>query len=153
MNEDDIVALINSSRKILVVEELEPVIEEKVNELAGTVKVLGKLTGHVPREGELTVNVVLNGLGQAIGRFVATNVPAELIAAEHLLPTRPPTLCAGCPHRATFYSLKKVFKKSAIFVGDIGCYTLGVSQGTIDTTLCMGASVSMGERIRCCVRG
>ncbi|MGZ5539449.1 MAG: thiamine pyrophosphate-dependent enzyme, partial [Halobacteriota archaeon] len=145
MNDDAIVALINNSRKILVIEELEPVIEEKVNALAGTVEVLGKLTGHVPREGELTVDLVLKGLGQVIGRFVTTNIPVELIAVEHLLPSRPPTLCAGCPHRATFYSLKKVFKKSAIYVGDIGCYTLGVSQGTIDTTLCMGASVSMGS--------
>jgi len=68
-----------------------------------------------------------------------------LIAAEHTLPPRPPVLCVGCPHRATFYALKKVFTKAAIYVGDIGCYTLGVSQGTIDTTLCMGASISMGS--------
>ncbi|MGZ4945151.1 MAG: indolepyruvate ferredoxin oxidoreductase subunit alpha [Halobacteriota archaeon] len=145
MNDDAIVELINSSHAILVVEELEPVIEEKVNQLSGTVEVFGKLTGHIPREGELTVDVVLKGVGQVIGRFVKTKVPAELIAAERTLPPRPPVLCAGCPHRATFFALKKVFKKSAIYVGDIGCYTLGVTQGTIDTTLCMGASVSMGS--------
>jgi indolepyruvate ferredoxin oxidoreductase alpha subunit len=145
MNDDAIVELINNSRKILVVEELEPVIEEKVNELSGMAEVFGKLTGHVRREGELTVDAVLKAFGQVTGRFVTTNVPAELIAAERTLPPRPPVLCAGCPHRATFFALKKVFKKSAIYVGDIGCYTLGVTQGTIDTTLCMGASVSMGS--------
>jgi len=140
-----IAALVNNSSQILVVEELEPVIEEKVKALAGTVEVFGKFTGHVPREGELTVDVVLQSLGEVIGRFVTTDVPAELIAAEHALPSRLPVLCAGCPHRATFYAFKKVFRKSAIYVGDIGCYTLGVSQGTIDTTLCMGASISMGS--------
>jgi indolepyruvate ferredoxin oxidoreductase alpha subunit len=80
-----------------------------------------------------------------VGRLAAADVPAVLIAAEHTLPPRPPVLCVGCPHRATFYALKKVFTKAAIYVGDIGCYTLGVSQGTIDTTLCMGASISMGS--------
>jgi indolepyruvate ferredoxin oxidoreductase alpha subunit len=91
MNDDAIAALVNNSSQILVVEELEPVIEERVNALAGSVEVFGKLTGHVPREGELTVDVVLKSLGQVVGRFVPTNVPAELIAAEHTLPSRPPS--------------------------------------------------------------
>src|SRR5674536_404335 len=91
-------------------------IEEKVNELSGMAEVFGKLTGHVPREGELTVDAVLKAFGQVICRFVTTNVPAELIAAERTLPLRPPVLCTGCPHRATFFALKKVFKKSAIYV-------------------------------------
>ena len=145
MNNDQIATLISNSRQLLVVEELEPVIEEQVNALAGTVEVFGKLTGHVQREGELTVDTVLNSIGEAIGRFATADVPAALIAAERTLPPRPPVLCAGCPHRATFYALKKVFTNEAIYVGDIGCYTLGVSQGTIDTTLCMGASISMGS--------
>jgi indolepyruvate ferredoxin oxidoreductase alpha subunit len=145
MKNDQIATLISNSSQLLVVEELEPVIEEQVNALAGTVKVYGKLTGHVQREGELTVDAVLNSIGQVLGRFATADVPAALIAAERTLPPRPPVLCAGCPHRAAFYTLKKVFTKEAIYVGDIGCYTLGVSQGTIDTTLCMGASISMGS--------
>jgi len=144
-NNDQIATLISNSRQILVVEELEPVIEEQVTALASTVEVYGKLTGHVHREGELTVDMVLNSIGQVVGRFATAHVPAVLTAAEHTLPPRPPVLCARCPHRATFYALKKVFTKAAIYVGDIGCYTLGVSQGTIDTTLCMGASISMGS--------
>ncbi|MGP8011691.1 MAG: indolepyruvate ferredoxin oxidoreductase subunit alpha [Halobacteriota archaeon] len=144
-NNDQIATLISNSRQLLIVEELEPVIEEQVNALAGTVEVYGKLTGHVQREGELTVDTVLHSIGQVVGRLAAADVPAVLIAAEHTLPPRPPVLCVGCPHRATFYALKKVFTKAAIYVGDIGCYTLGVSQGTIDTTLCMGASISMAS--------
>jgi indolepyruvate ferredoxin oxidoreductase alpha subunit len=145
VNNDQIATLVSNSRQLLIVEELEPVIEEQVNALAGTVEVYGKLTGHVQREGGLTVDTVLHGIGQAVGRLAAADVPAVLIAAEHTLPPRPPVLCVGCPHRATFYALKNVFTKAAIYVGDIGCYTLGVSQGTIDTTLCMGASISMGS--------
>jgi len=145
VNNDQIATLVSNSRQLLIVEELEPVIEEQVNALAGTVEVYGKLTGHVQREGGLTVDTVLHGIGQAVGRLAAADVPAVLIAAEYTLPPRPPVLCVGCPHRATFYALKNVFTKAAIYVGDIGCYTLGVSQGTIDTTLCMGASISMGS--------
>ena len=145
LNNDQIATLVSNSRQLLIVEELEPVIEEQVRALAGSVEVYGKLTGHVQREGELTVDRVLHSIGRAADQCAAADVPAVLIAAEHTLPQRHPVLCAGCPHRATFYALKKVFTKAAIYVGDIGCYTLGVSQGTIDTTLCMGASISMGS--------
>jgi len=86
MNNDQIATLLSNSRQLLVVEELEPVIEEQVNAVAGTVEVCGKLTEHVQREGELTVDTVLNSIGQAVGRFAAADVPAVLIAAEHTLP-------------------------------------------------------------------
>ena len=62
-NHDQIATLVSNSRQLLVVEELEPVIEEQVNALAGTVEVCGKLTGHVQREGELTVDTVLSSIG------------------------------------------------------------------------------------------
>ena len=56
-------------------------------------------------------------------------------------------LCAGCPHLGSFYILKKVFGKDAIFTGDIGCYTLGIKLGTIDTCLCMGAGITIGTGV------
>jgi len=63
------------------------------------------------------------------------------------LPPRPPILCAGCHHRAAFYAMKKVFKESAIYPSDIGCYTLGLQLGVVDTTICMGASITVGSGI------
>ena len=62
------------------------------------------------------------------------------------LPLRPPILCAGCHHRAAFYAIKKVFK-DAIYPSDIGCYTLGLQLGVVDTTICMGASITVGSGI------
>ena len=63
------------------------------------------------------------------------------------LPPRPRILCAGCGHRATFYAMKKVFGKNAVYPSDIGCYTLGIQLGTVDTTICMGASITVGSGI------
>ena len=131
--------------RIFVAEELEPVIEEHVIALSPSVPVYGKLSGHIPREGELNVDRVLHGLGTLLGKPEHLEIPAELTTIERLLPSRPPILCAGCPHRATFYALRNVFKNEAIYVGDIGCYTLGVYLRAVDTALCMGASIGMGS--------
>ena len=62
------------------------------------------------------------------------------------LPPRPPILCAGCMHRPVFYAIKKVFK-DGIYPSDIGCYTLGLQLGAVDTTICMGASITVGSGI------
>ncbi|MDD1721738.1 MAG: indolepyruvate ferredoxin oxidoreductase subunit alpha [Euryarchaeota archaeon] len=129
--------------RILVIEELEPVIEEQVLAAAPSVHVYGKHTGHVPRESELTVDRVMHSFETLLGRSTDIDIPVALSAVEDTLPPRPPVLCAGCPHRATFYALRKVFKNEAVYLGDIGCYTLGVYLRTIDTTLCMGASIGM----------
>ncbi len=107
MNNDQIATLLSNSRQLLVVEELEPVIEEQVNAVAGTVEVCGKLTEHVQREGELTVDTVLNSIGQAVGRFAAADVPAVLIAAEHTLPRA--VLCGDVSR--TFYGSRKCLPK------------------------------------------
>ena len=64
------------------------------------------------------------------------------------LPVRPPVLCAGCPHRASFYAVKKAMEgKNAYFCGDIGCYTLGNAMplDMVDTCLCMGAGITMAQ--------
>jgi indolepyruvate ferredoxin oxidoreductase alpha subunit len=70
-------------------------------------------------------------------------LPPEL--ASIVLPPRPPALCVGCSHRPAFQAIKEVFGKNAIFPSDIGCYTLGIHFGVVDTTICMGASVSMSS--------
>lgn len=115
-------------KKVIVVEELEGIIEEHCNALG--VKAEGKsLFGNI---GEFSRNTVAQKLGFEIHK-------GETVSDE--IPQRPPVMCAGCPHRGLFYTLKK--NKLAV-IGDIGCYTLGAAAplSAMDSTVCMGASVS-----------
>jgi indolepyruvate ferredoxin oxidoreductase alpha subunit len=117
--------------EVLVIEETTGVIEMQ---LADRDQVRGKLEGLVPTVGELTPEVIEQVLDRFIGRPVRE---VKLPAA----PGRRPTLCAGCPHRASFFAIKKAARK-AIYTSDIGCYTLGLNLGAVDTVLCMGAAIS-----------
>jgi len=129
--------------KVLVIEELHPVVEEAVRQVAGCVAVHGKKDGRVPFEGEfspVTVAGFLKSCGIAPQQEFTPGAPVPG------LPPRPPILCAGCMHRPVFYAMKKVFK-DGIFPSDIGCYTLGLQLGAVDTTICMGASVTIGSGI------
>lgn len=140
--------VVSQHSEVLVIEELMPVIEEAVRQVAKTVTVHGKLDGYLPHEGEfspLTVAIALEKAGFAANPFTEAQKPAEV-------PVRPPILCPGCLHRSVFYSMKKVFK-DGIFPSDIGCYTLGLQLGAVDTTICMGASVTVGSGIAHSVEG
>jgi indolepyruvate ferredoxin oxidoreductase alpha subunit len=130
--------------KILIIEELAPVVEEAVRQVAGCVPVFGKINGYAPYEGELSPAVVAEILVKA--GFLEKNPFAATEPVQNL-PLRPPILCAGCHHRAAFYAMKKVFGESAIYPSDIGCYTLGIQLGAVDTTICMGASITVGSGI------
>ena len=135
--------------EVLVVEELDPIIEKELVYLCGkhqlSVRIKGKLTEHIQKAGENTVGSVT----QAVANFL--EVPAPQIKLHEDLPTlpvRPPVLCAGCPHRASFYAVKQAMKgQKAIFSGDIGCYTLGNAKPLemVDTCLCMGAGVTIAQ--------
>ncbi len=117
---------------VLVVEELEPFYEEQIR--AAGFKVEGKrYLGHL---GELTPYRVTLGLRDA-GLLARAEIPT--ITSEPLFP-RPPVLCPGCPHRGAFMALKKL---GVVVTGDIGCYTLGVTEplNALDTCICMGASI------------
>ena len=117
-----------SVQKLVVVEELDGFIETHCRTLG--LSVSGKdLFSNV---GELSQNSVKEALGAAV------QTGAML---DEAIPARPPVMCAGCPHRGIFYVLKKL---KLTVLGDIGCYTLGAVAplGAIDTTICMGASVS-----------
>ncbi|MFO7991649.1 MAG: indolepyruvate ferredoxin oxidoreductase subunit alpha [Thermoplasmata archaeon] len=136
---------IRGKDKVLVVEELEPFLEDKVIQIAKDVnpdlKVYGKHTGHFSRMYEHDPDRIHEALSKLIG-FETGIEPLE--PEEFSLPSRPPSLCAGCPHRATYYAVKKALgKKEAIFSSDIGCYTLGIQDplNTADYLLCMGSSV------------
>src|SRR5208337_2802374 len=130
--------------KILVIEELAPVVEEAVRQVAGCVPVFGKINGYASYEGELSPAVV--ALIMVKAGFLPDNPFAAPEPVQNL-PLRPPILCAGCHHRAAFYAMKRVFKESAIYPSDIGCYTLGLQLGAVDTTICMGASITVGSGI------
>ena len=137
-------------KKVMVIEELEPVLEEYIERLARlhnhNLEIFGKMSGHIPREGEFDSLLVRNAIAKLLDR-PSKEVPA-LKEAEAILPPRPPALCPGCSHRATYYAMRKAFGKDAIFPSDIGCYTLAVRMGTIDTCLCMGASITLASGIR-----
>ena len=136
--------------QVLCVEELSPFIEEQLLKLAGkdhlSVEILGKLTGHVPASGENNANQVADILCD----FLGIKQEFHGIRTEDApdLPVRPPVLCAGCPHRASFYAVKQAMKgQRSYFCGDIGCYTLGNAMplDMVDTCLCMGAGVTMAQ--------
>ncbi len=122
---------------LLVVEELEPYIEEGVRNLGIDVK--GK--EYVPVCGELDTEIVK----KSVYSFMGSEYPEkkEPLKIGHLL-KRPPTLCPGCPHLGTYFALRKaVGAKDRISMGDIGCYTLGLMppMEVIETCFSMGASI------------
>ena len=114
--------------KVVVLEELDPIIENHCKQLG--IKVSGKDT--FPMCGEFSQNLVRECLGM--------EVPKHMSIDENV-PARPPVMCAGCPHRGIFYILKK---KECMVYGDIGCYTLGAVAplNAMDLNVCMGASCS-----------
>ena len=135
--------------EVLVVEELDPVIEKELVYLCGKhnlpVRINGKLTQHIQNAGENTVESVT----RAVSKFLEIPVPQSKLPEDlPALPVRPPVLCAGCPHRASFYAVKQAMKgQKAVFSGDIGCYTLGNAKPLemVDTCLCMGAGITIAQ--------
>ena len=130
---------------VAVVEELEPILETSVRAVAQhegiLVRIVGKVDGAFPRAHEFDQAIVAAGLAKAFGlRWEATKTSA---ADPENLAVRPPVLCAGCPHSATYFAVNKATKGKAIFASDIGCYTLGVSPpyNAADLLVCMGSSV------------
>lgn len=143
INEAWLKAFVRRHDAILVIEELAPEVEEAVRQVAGDIPVLGKKSGHVPWEGELSLPAVAAIMVKA-GVIAKSPYPDTSPVPD--LPVRPPILCAGCLHRAAFYAIKRVFK-DAIYPSDIGCYTLGLQLGVVDTTICMGASITVASGI------
>ncbi|MBE6754325.1 MAG: indolepyruvate ferredoxin oxidoreductase subunit alpha [Ruminococcaceae bacterium] len=134
---------------VLVLEELDPVIERELLMLCGkhhiNVNIRGKLTDEVPCAGELSAEIAAECIAAYLG--VEYTKPAG-IADAPAMAVRPPVLCAGCPHRASFYAVKQALKgQKAVFSGDIGCYTLGNAMplDMVDTCLCMGAGVTIAQ--------
>lgn len=142
---------VKNKQHILVVEEQDAVVEDHLLRLLGinglAVCVSGKLDHCVSGVGELNVNAVEEAICRWQGREPVTSVTAS----KPELPVRTPILCAGCPHRASFYAIRKAAGKKSdiVFTGDIGCYTLGMMPplSAVDTCLCMGAAITQAQGI------
>jgi indolepyruvate ferredoxin oxidoreductase alpha subunit len=129
-------------KKILVIEDGFPFIERQLRGLLPTpVEVIGKLTGELPLDGELTPDLVRAALG----------LPAhEQLGIKDLpLPRRPPQLCKGCPHGYAYKAMIRAFDglEQSMVTADIGCYTLGAlpPYSAIESCVCMGASIGMAK--------
>ena len=140
--------LLDNCEKVMVVEEGQPFIEEQVRGVFESQNILGRLTGELPRTGELTPDCVKQALSQlsiidcqsSIGNAFA---PSEIVAP------RPPQLCQGCGHRDVYTALNEVLKEyeNPRVFGDIGCYTLGFlpPYRAIHSCVDMGASITMAK--------
>ncbi len=139
--------LLDSCEKVLVVEEGQPFIEEQVRGVFESQNILGRLTGELPRTGELTPDCVGEAINAAANSSLFTLHSSfersEIVAA------RPPQLCQGCGHRDVYTALNKVLKEyeNPRVFGDIGCYTLGFlpPYKAIHSCVDMGASITMAK--------
>ena len=131
----------DGAEEVLVMEEGQPVVEELLRGMVpSTVAVKGRLTGDLPRMGELTPDAVRKALGME---------PLPVREADNLVVSRPPALCQGCGHRDMYAALNEVAREypSPRIFGDIGCYTLGALSPfhAIHACVEMGASVTMAK--------
>lgn len=153
--EDLVLDFVKDLDEVLCIEELDPVLEQELLKVVGKhhlkLTVKGKLTGDVKPAGENNVDYVAKLLcafldGKQPNRKETENAPTDVPE----LPIRPPVLCAGCPHRASFYAVKEaMLGKKTIYCGDIGCYTLGNAAplDMCDTCLCMGAGINIAQGV------
>ena len=123
----------NEVETLYVIEELEPFIEDQIRAVG--IECIGK--DKLPNIGELNPDIIAKTLLGEERKLIEYD-------SSHVI-DRPPTLCAGCPHRGLFYELGK--RKNVIVNGDIGCYGLGIAPplSSVDTIICMGASISMAH--------
>jgi len=153
--------LLESVAEVIVVEELEPFVENQVKAIAGEANIPVKIHGKdlIPVTGELSTRKVT----EAITELTSSKSPVNFNELDKLsqetaplLPWRPPTLCPGCAHRASLYAIKSASQRvtrdygkytEPIYPGDIGCYTLGYLPPleAVDTTICMGASIGIAN--------
>jgi len=142
--------LAHHCKEILVLEDGYPFVESRITGLLGVrdETIAGRLSGHVPPDGELSVDVVRNAIAMLWGnRDEAAGKSKGAVERSFVLPPRPPSLCQGCPHCDTFQLLVDALGSDAkpYLFGDIGCYTLGAYApfNAVHTCVDMGASIGM----------
>lgn len=148
-----IVDFLNKHNKVIIVEELDPYLEGKIRALAQsqgiTVSIYGKMDGYFPLSYEYSPDVVTKSISNIIRIPERTSKKPVNEISE--LPTRPPVLCPGCPHRGTYYTVKRAVRmsniKNPIFASDIGCYSLGTYEpfDEADTVISMGSSIGIAN--------
>lgn len=148
--EQKIVEFLRRHKRVVIVEELEPFLETHARRLAHLnevrVEILGKEQDFFPRIHEYNPRIVI----EALAKITNCNTPinwqevGEAAKAIPDLPPRPPLLCAGCPHRATYYAIRTATRGKAIYPSDIGCYTLSIAPPleTADILFDMGSSIT-----------
>jgi indolepyruvate ferredoxin oxidoreductase alpha subunit len=142
-----VVDFIGRHDKVLIIEETDVVIESQIIDKS---KVLGRFTGHIPLQGELTPNVIYGILAKFFGEEGVADLKVKVddelakLVQDLGLPVRRPTLCAGCSERAAFWAIRRALPK-AIYTSDIGCYTLGLNLGAVDTVIDMGAGITLAS--------
>jgi indolepyruvate ferredoxin oxidoreductase alpha subunit len=113
------------------------------------IKTYGKMNGYFPMDYEYNVTIVEAGIAKVLGLNPSLESDPLKDELQKLAPPRPPVLCAGCPHTATFYAIRRVVNElgNACLPSDIGCYTLGINKPfeAVDITICMGASVGVSN--------
>jgi indolepyruvate ferredoxin oxidoreductase alpha subunit len=140
-------AFIQKCDHVLILEETEPVIELQIRDKS---KITGRLDGRIPNEGEMLPEVITQVISDLCKKFsISVREAPSTVALEKLvagldLSIRRPTLCSGCPHRASFFAIKKAFP-NGIFPSDIGCYTLGMNLESVDTCHDMGGAITFAS--------
>ena len=144
-----IAQFLRSVERVLIVEELEPLLERRLRALAQEaaidIEIYGKGTGGLSRLYEYDPDRVRSAIAEVLHIDYQPHEPLQL--STDGLPDRPPVLCPGCPHRATYYALKLALgeeeHEKTIYTSDIGCYTLGLQPplAMADYLLCMGSSI------------
>ena len=145
---EQLAAFLRSCDKVLVLEELEPLLERDLRALAQENGIQIAISGkgrHLTIFGEYSTGSVAAALAEFLGETLPESCTKTTDIAA--LPGRPPNLCAGCSHRATYYAVRKVFGDEAVYSSDIGCYTLGMVPPlrAADFLFCMGSSISAGS--------
>ncbi len=146
--------------KVLIVEELEPVVEEQVKTWAYDKGLRIPIHGKdlVPRIYEMTTRRAVTAIAQFLGIETPLNyeeLDAKYSKALEIVPPRPPSLCPACPHRNSFYAIKKATRARGIYPSDIGCYTLGLLPplNAVDTTVAMGGSIGIAHGLEIAQHG
>jgi len=140
--------------EVIIVEELDPFTELHIRALAlerSDLTIYGKEDGFFPFNGELNISIVEEGIAKCLNLENKVNyseVVKRGLEMSKMAPLRPPVLCPGCPHTASYYAIKSVVREKGVALpSDIGCYTLAAPKPleAVETCVCMGSSVGISN--------
>jgi len=146
---------IEDKEEVLVVEELQPFVEKEVQRIAKNANPELEIHGKdlLPKDGEYNLEVIIPALEEVFDKDIGIDFEEHEEKAKDAmegLPPRKPVFCPGCPHRSTFYALKKIYGKDIMYGGDVGCYALGTFEpyDMQDFLISMGASLGLTHGVK-----